>query len=86
MGKVANVVFTVGGIASGAKGLLDIVRGATPGQTILAGKHLIVETKKIQLVSQCHHPTFSPLILKLCSVKSDYYVQYILVSHWLITL
>ena len=46
MGKVANVVFTVGGIASGAKGLLDIVRGATPGQTILAGKHLLVETKK----------------------------------------
>ena len=49
MGKVANVVFTVGGIASGAKGLLDIVRGATPGQTILAGKHLIVETKKSSL-------------------------------------
>ena len=35
--KVANVVFTVGGLASSTKGLLDIIRGATPGQTILAG-------------------------------------------------
>jgi len=35
--KVASVVFTVGGLASGTKGLLDIVRGATPGQSILAG-------------------------------------------------
>ena len=29
-----------------------------------------------QLVSQCHHPTFSPLIPKPCSVKSEHYVQY----------
>jgi len=35
--KVAGLVFTVGGIASGTKGLLDVVRGATPGQTIVAG-------------------------------------------------
>ena len=35
--KVASVMFTVGGLASSTKGLLDIVRGATPGQTILAG-------------------------------------------------
>ena len=34
---MADVVFTVGGLASSTKGLLDIVRGATPGQTILAG-------------------------------------------------
>ena len=30
--KVAGVVFTVGGLASGAKGLMDVVKGATPGQ------------------------------------------------------
>jgi len=35
--KVAGVVFTVGGLASGAKGLMDVVKGATPGQTIIAG-------------------------------------------------
>jgi len=35
--KVAGLVFTVGGLASGTKGLLDVVRGATPGQTIIAG-------------------------------------------------
>merc|ERR1712013_624993 len=35
--KVAGVVFTVGGLASGAKGLMDMVKGATPGQTIIAG-------------------------------------------------
>ena len=35
--KVADLAFTVGGLASSTKGLLDIVRGATPGQTILAG-------------------------------------------------
>ena len=35
--KVASVMITVGGLASSTKGLLDIVRGATPGQTILAG-------------------------------------------------
>lgn len=39
--KVASVVFTVGGLASGTKGLLDIVRGATPGQTILAGMEAV---------------------------------------------
>ena len=32
--KVAGVVFTVGGLASGAKGLMDVVKGATPGQVI----------------------------------------------------
>jgi len=35
--KVAGLVFTVGGLASGAKGLMDVVKGATPGQTIIAG-------------------------------------------------
>jgi len=35
--KVADLVFTVGGLASGTKGLMDVVRGATPGQTIVAG-------------------------------------------------
>ena len=35
--KVASVVFTVGSLASSTKGLMDIVRGATPGNTILAG-------------------------------------------------
>ena len=35
--KVASVVFTVGSLASSTKGLMDIVRGATPGHTILAG-------------------------------------------------
>ena len=30
--KVAGLVFTVGGLASGAKGLMDVVKGATPGQ------------------------------------------------------
>ena len=30
--QVAGVVFTVGGLASGAKGLMDVVKGATPGQ------------------------------------------------------
>ena len=32
LSKVAGVVFTVGGLASGAKGLMDVVKGATPGQ------------------------------------------------------
>ena len=32
--KVAGVVFTVGGLASGAKGLMDVVKGATPGQVV----------------------------------------------------
>ena len=35
--KVAGLVFTVGGLASGAKSLLDVVGGTTPGQTIIAG-------------------------------------------------
>jgi len=39
--KVASVVFTVGGLASGTKGLLDIVRGATPGSSILAGMEAV---------------------------------------------
>eukprot|EP00092_Neocalanus_flemingeri_P085687 GFUD01107867.1.p1 GENE.GFUD01107867.1~~GFUD01107867.1.p1 ORF type:complete len:234 (-),score=74.02 GFUD01107867.1:81-782(-) len=39
--KVAGLVFTVGGLASGTKGLLDVVRGATPGQTIVAGLETI---------------------------------------------
>jgi len=34
--KAAGVVFTVGGIASSTKSLLDIVRGVDPGQTILS--------------------------------------------------
>eukprot|EP00092_Neocalanus_flemingeri_P033973 GFUD01036941.1.p1 GENE.GFUD01036941.1~~GFUD01036941.1.p1 ORF type:complete len:610 (+),score=186.62 GFUD01036941.1:76-1905(+) len=34
--KAAGVVFSVGGVASSTKGLLDIVRGVDPGQTILA--------------------------------------------------
>merc|ERR1712106_1141529 len=39
--KVAGLVYTVGGLASGTKGLLDVVRGATPGQTIVAGLETI---------------------------------------------
>ena len=39
--KVAGMVFTVGGLASGTKGLLDAVRGATAGQTIVAGLETI---------------------------------------------
>ena len=35
--KVASLVFTVGSLASSTKGLMDIVRGATPGHTILNG-------------------------------------------------
>lgn len=35
--KVAGLVLSVGGLASGAKGLLDVVKGATPGQTFIAG-------------------------------------------------
>jgi len=34
--RAAGVAFTVGGLASSAKGLLDIVRGVDPGQTFLA--------------------------------------------------
>ena len=46
-----------------------------------------VQTKKMfQLVSQCHHSIFCPLIPKLYSVKSEHYVKQILLSHWLITL
>ena len=33
--RAAGVVFTVGGLATSTKGLLDIVRGVDPGQTIL---------------------------------------------------
>jgi len=33
--RAAGVAFTVGGLASSAKGLLDIVRGVDPGQTFL---------------------------------------------------
>ena len=35
--KVADVMLTVGGLASSTKGVLDIIRGATPGQTIIGG-------------------------------------------------
>jgi len=34
--KVAGTLFMVGGLASGAKGLMDVVRGTVPGSTILA--------------------------------------------------
>jgi len=61
VGKVANVVFTVGGIASGAKGLLDIVRGATPGQTILAG---------LETVSQIFGENVNKEIVKLLARTS----------------
>jgi len=33
--RAAGVVFTVGGLATSTKGLLDVVRGVDPGQTIL---------------------------------------------------
>ena len=33
--RAAGVAFTVGGLASSAKGSLDIVRGVDPGQTFL---------------------------------------------------
>ena len=39
--KVAGVVFTVGGLASGAKGLMDVVKGATPGQVWFSAKQKI---------------------------------------------
>ena len=39
--KVAGVVFTVGGLASGAKGLMDVVKGATPGQVWISVKKKI---------------------------------------------
>jgi len=61
VGKVANVVFTVGGLASGAKGLLDIVRGATPGQTILAG---------LEAVSQIFGENVNKEIMKLLARTS----------------
>lgn len=35
--KVAGAVISVGGLASSTKGLMDVVRGTTPGQTIIAG-------------------------------------------------
>ena len=35
--RVTQVLFTVGSLASSYKGVLDILRGATPGQTILGG-------------------------------------------------
>merc|ERR1712098_109362 len=34
---MAGTLFSVGGLASSTKGLIDGVRGATPGQTIIAG-------------------------------------------------
>jgi len=36
MTRAAGMVLTVGGVASSTKGLLDIVRGVNPGQTILS--------------------------------------------------
>ena len=39
--RAAGVVFTVGGLATSTKGLLDIVRGVDPGQTILTSMETI---------------------------------------------
>merc|ERR1712112_138559 len=57
--KVAGLVFTVGGLASGAKGLFDVMKGATPGQTIIAGLETIgsifgenVNKEIVKLVAQ----------------------------------
>jgi len=35
--KVTGTILSVGGLASSTKGLMDLVKGATPGQTIIAG-------------------------------------------------
>ena len=43
--RVAGVMLTVGGLASSTKGLLDVLRGATPGQTIIAGNEPIQFTQ-----------------------------------------
>ena len=50
--------------------LLDLCLYVSPYTRVFSGG---VQTNKMfQLVSQCHYPTFCPLIPKLCSVKSEH--------------
>jgi len=59
--KVTEVVFTVGGLASSTKGVLDIIRGATPGQTIIGG---------LEAVSQIFGESVNKEIVKLLARTS----------------
>lgn len=59
--KVAGVMFTVGGLASSTKGLIDVLRGASPGQTIIAG---------LEAVSQIFGENVNKEIVKLLARTS----------------
>ena len=59
--RVTQVLFTVGSLASSSKGVLDILRGATPGQTILGG---------LEAVSQIFGENINKEIVKLLARTS----------------
>ena len=59
--KVTEVLFTVGSLASSSKGVLDILRGATPGQTIIGG---------LEAVSQIFGENVNKEIVKLLARTS----------------